>query len=83
LISGHPNIKLFITQGGLQSIDEAIVAGVPMIGTPLYGDQFFNVEQFVNHDIGVKIDMDSLKEHQLNDMINKVIRDSDRLVIRC
>ncbi|KPJ00056.1 Ecdysteroid UDP-glucosyltransferase [Papilio xuthus] len=37
----HPNVKIFITQGGLQSTDEAITAGVPLIGVPILGDQCY------------------------------------------
>ncbi|XP_038220960.1 UDP-glycosyltransferase UGT5-like, partial [Zerene cesonia] len=35
----HPSIKLFITQGGLQSTDEAIDAAVPLVGVPILWDQ--------------------------------------------
>ncbi|XP_072946226.1 UDP-glycosyltransferase UGT5-like [Epargyreus clarus] len=37
----HKNIKLFITQGGLQSTDESIAAGVPLIGFPMIADQYY------------------------------------------
>lgn len=41
-VLNHLNIKLFITQGGVQSIDEAIDSGVPMLCIPIAGDQFYN-----------------------------------------
>lgn len=74
-ISGHPNIKLFITQGGLQSTDEAIIAGVPLIGVPMLGDQWYNVEQYVRHKIGVRLDMESLTKKKFLDAIQTVISD--------
>ncbi|XP_045540089.1 UDP-glycosyltransferase UGT5 [Papilio machaon] len=61
----HPNIKLFITQGGLQSTDEAITAGVPLVGIPMLGDQWYNVEKYVYHKIGVRLDFEELTEEKL------------------
>ncbi|XP_052744252.1 UDP-glucuronosyltransferase 2B15 isoform X2 [Bicyclus anynana] len=71
----HPKIKLFITQGGLQSTDEAIDAGVPLIGIPLLGDQWYNTEKYQYHKIGVKLDMPSLTEEIFKNAIVTVISD--------
>ncbi|KAL0860416.1 hypothetical protein ABMA27_009810 [Loxostege sticticalis] len=69
----HPKLKLFITQGGLQSTDEAITAGVPLIGIPMLGDQWYNVEQYVYHKIGLQVDMETLTEEKLSNAIDTII----------
>ncbi|CAD0205784.1 unnamed protein product [Chrysodeixis includens] len=71
----HPKIKLFVTQGGLQSTDEAITAGVPLIGIPMLGDQWYNVEKYEAHKIGVRLDIDTLTEDQFKNTILRVIGD--------
>ncbi|XP_063834078.1 UDP-glucosyltransferase 2-like [Ostrinia nubilalis] len=71
----HPNIKLFITQGGLQSTDEAINAGVPLIGIPMLADQWYNVEKYVHHKIGLKVHMDTMTEESLRETVKKVTKD--------
>ncbi|KAJ8708775.1 hypothetical protein PYW08_010157 [Mythimna loreyi] len=71
----HPNVKLFITQGGLQSTDEAITAGVPLIGIPMFGDQWLNVERYVHHKIGIKLEMETLNEEDFRNAITTVIGD--------
>ncbi|XP_013141069.1 PREDICTED: UDP-glucuronosyltransferase 2B19-like [Papilio polytes] len=71
----HPKVKLFITQGGLQSTDEAISAGVPLIGIPLLADQWYNVEKYVEHKIGVRIDIDTVTEEIFETAIQTVIKD--------
>ncbi|CAH2058054.1 unnamed protein product, partial [Iphiclides podalirius] len=71
----HPNVKLFITQGGLQSTDEAITAGVPLIGIPMLGDQWYNVEKYVHHGIGVRLDIENLTEELLKNAIIEVAED--------
>nr|ANI21993.1 UDP-glycosyltransferase 33J3 [Spodoptera exigua] len=71
----HPKIKLFVTQGGLQSTDEAITAGVPLVGVPMLGDQWYNVEKYVHHGIGVKLELVSLTEETFTTAVNTVIED--------
>ncbi|XP_045455021.1 UDP-glucosyltransferase 2-like [Melitaea cinxia] len=71
----HPKIKLFITQGGLQSTDEAITAGVPLVGVPMIGDQWLNVELYVNLNIGERILIEEMTEDELMNAITKVIND--------
>ncbi|XP_047540213.1 UDP-glucosyltransferase 2-like [Vanessa atalanta] len=71
----HRNVKLFITQGGLQSTDEAITAGVPLIGIPLLADQWFNVEQYVKFDIGKRLLLETLTEDLLMDAIKTIMGD--------
>lgn len=68
-------MKLFITQGGLQSTDEAIAAGVPVIGVPIFGDQWYNVERYVYHRVGLQLDISTLDADMVKDAIDTVIRD--------
>ncbi|XP_063834283.1 UDP-glucosyltransferase 2-like [Ostrinia nubilalis] len=71
----HPKIKLFVTQCGLQSTDEAITAGVPLLGMPVFGDQEFNAEQYLHYGIGVRVDLETVTEDKLNEGINKILKD--------
>ncbi|XP_013139053.1 PREDICTED: UDP-glucuronosyltransferase 2B7-like [Papilio polytes] len=71
----HPKIKVFITQGGLQSTDEAITAGVPLIGIPILADQWYNTEQYVHFNIGVKLSYNKINVMQLRDSIDRLTID--------
>ncbi|XP_041972133.1 UDP-glucosyltransferase 2-like [Aricia agestis] len=71
----HPKINLFITQGGLQSTDEAINAGVPLLAIPMLGDQWYNAEKYVRHKIGLKLDVHALTENVFHDAITTIITD--------
>nr|ADW41619.1 ecdysteroid glucosyl transferase [Phthorimaea operculella granulovirus]AYU75368.1 ecdysteroid UDP-glucosyltransferase [Phthorimaea operculella granulovirus] len=66
----YGNIKLFITQGGVQSTSESIEAGVPMLVLPLMGDQFYNAHRLVQLGVAETVDILGLKNIQLE---NKII----------
>lgn len=71
-VLNHKNIKVFVTQGGLQSVEEAIHYKVPMVGIPFNGDQFFNVESVVSLGIGRSLDFNSLSKLSLRETILEV-----------
>ncbi|XP_013139436.1 PREDICTED: 2-hydroxyacylsphingosine 1-beta-galactosyltransferase-like [Papilio polytes] len=58
-ILAHPNCVLFITQGGILSLTEAIYYSVPIIGIPIFADQFTNIERAVKEGYGKQVDMSS------------------------
>ncbi|CAH0395982.1 unnamed protein product [Bemisia tabaci] len=59
-ILAHPKIRLFVTQGGLQSFQEAVHFGVPMVGIPWIVDQFCQVAKIVDAQIGVQLNPEDL-----------------------
>ncbi|KAK4872661.1 hypothetical protein RN001_014690 [Aquatica leii] len=69
----HPNIKLFITQGGLQSIDEAIYDYVPMLIMPFFGDQRFNAYRMVAKGCALSIDYETMTKEEFKAAILEVI----------
>ncbi|CAG5852728.1 unnamed protein product [Menidia menidia] len=40
---GHPKVKLFVAHGGTNGVQEAIYHGVPVVGIPLFYDQYDNL----------------------------------------
>ncbi|OWR45184.1 UDP-glycosyltransferase UGT33D4, partial [Danaus plexippus plexippus] len=69
----HPKIKLFITQAGLQSTDEAITAGVPLIAIPSFADQWYNAEKYEKFGIGIPLDIKTFTEEELHHAVITVI----------
>ncbi|XP_068918277.1 UDP-glucosyltransferase 2-like isoform X1 [Tenebrio molitor] len=63
-IMAHKNIKAFITQCGLQSIEEAIYYNVPIVGLPFYGDQGNNAKIMESKRLGVKLKPAELKKDE-------------------
>ncbi|KAM3625301.1 uncharacterized protein V6R79_009828 [Siganus canaliculatus] len=40
---GHPKIRLFVAHGGTNGVQEAIYHGVPVVGLPVFFDQYDNL----------------------------------------
>lgn len=71
-ILAHPNVKLFITHGGLLSCTEAIYHGVPVIGIPIFGDQHMNMARVVSSGLGIQVDYKNLTESSLTWALNEM-----------
>ncbi|CAG9860476.1 unnamed protein product [Phyllotreta striolata] len=69
----HPNIKLFISQGGLQSLQESISNSIPLIGIPFFGDQITNVNRMVKRGYGIKLDKRTINKDILIKAIKEVM----------
>lgn len=67
-------MKLFITHGGLTSIQEAIDREVPMILFPLFCDQYYNAATMEQKGVGVALDLNVLTEEILTKAIEEVLK---------
>ncbi|AAM95021.1 putative ecdysteroid UDP-glucosyltransferase [Mamestra configurata nucleopolyhedrovirus B] len=65
----HKNVRAFVTQGGVQSTDEAVEAIVPMVGMPMMGDQAYNTNKIVELGLGKVVDTVRVNAEQLIEAI--------------
>ncbi|KAL7293656.1 hypothetical protein TKK_0012735 [Trichogramma kaykai] len=72
----HKNMRVFITHGGLGGLIEALYYGVPMIGIPLFSDQFRNVEAFTAKNMMIQIKLREINEKNLDNALNRLINDA-------
>ncbi|XP_040171490.1 UDP-glucosyltransferase 2-like [Anopheles arabiensis] len=77
----HPNVKLFITHSGLLSTQEAIWHGVPIIGFPVFADQFRNINYCVEAGIGKRLSIQHFQADELVQAVREVLG-SDRYSAR-
>ncbi|XP_034948011.1 uncharacterized protein [Chelonus insularis] len=69
----HKNIRAFITHGGLMGTQEAIYTAVPMIGMPLFADQFLNIDVYVQKKIAVRLDYEGLTEEKFDAALHEIL----------
>ncbi len=76
-ISAHPKTRLFITHAGYNSLLESTAAGVPMVFTPAFLDQYANTFRAERHGVGLFLDMkdENINADMVYDKINKVLSD--------
>jgi zeaxanthin glucosyltransferase len=67
---------MMITHGGLGSVKECIMRGVPMLGVPLDVDQPGNVARIVHHGLGLAGDLRATSTRELNALIDRVLHDA-------
>uniref|UniRef100_A0A1Y1NF76 UDP-glucuronosyltransferase n=1 Tax=Photinus pyralis TaxID=7054 RepID=A0A1Y1NF76_PHOPY len=73
-ILAHPNLKLFITHGGLLSTMEAIYHGVPIVAIPIFGDQEMNAANAENGGYAAVVPYEQLNEDNLRHAVNEVLK---------
>jgi len=74
-ILAHPNVKLFITHGGLLSTTESVYFGKPVLGLPCFYDQHMNVQRAQRMGFGLGLDLNNLKQEELEKAIQTLLND--------
>lgn len=72
-ILAHPNVKLFVTHGGLLGTTESIVVGKPVLGIPIYGDQKMNIARAIEAGYGAVVDYENVSEEALTEALQEML----------
>ncbi|XP_055688527.1 UDP-glycosyltransferase UGT5-like isoform X1 [Lutzomyia longipalpis] len=71
----HPNLKLFISHCGLLSTQEAAWFGVPILGLPVFADQFDNVRMSIRAGMAEQGSIVNIERNSFKKLILKMIND--------
>ncbi|KAH8248174.1 hypothetical protein KR038_003989, partial [Drosophila bunnanda] len=74
-ILAHPNVKMFITHGGLLSTTESVYFGKPVLGLPCFYDQHMNVNRAQRMGFGLGLDLNNLRQEDLEKTIETLLTD--------
>ena len=72
-ILGHPSTKVFVTHGGLNSLQESVYHSVPMVVVPLFFDHLRHARIVKMKGLGVSLDTYSMKSEDLTKAILEVL----------
>ncbi|XP_071053670.1 uncharacterized protein [Onthophagus taurus] len=75
-ILAHSNTKLFITHCGALSSQETIFRGIPIIGIPLFHDQYYRSAKFEEIEAGIILNYKEITANKLYESINEVLMNS-------
>ncbi|XP_022209927.2 UDP-glycosyltransferase UGT5 [Drosophila obscura] len=71
-ILAHPKVLAFVTHGGMLSTTESIYHGKPVIGLPIFSDQFFNMAHAEQTGYGIMLDFKSLNAGDFRAAIERI-----------
>ncbi|ODN03396.1 UDP-glucuronosyltransferase 2B15 [Orchesella cincta] len=74
-ILNHPKLKLFVTHGGVSSIQEATYYGIPMIVIPLFADQDYNAYRIEAQEVGLRAEIRGMTADTLVTAVDKILKD--------
>lgn len=72
---GHPNLKVFVTHGGLGSLQEAIYHKAVLVGIPFSIDQRPNLLRAAKHGYASVLEFDTLTADEFTKAINEGMKD--------
>ncbi|XP_041656633.1 UDP-glucuronosyltransferase 1A5-like [Cheilinus undulatus] len=70
---GHPQIKAFVAHGGTNGVQEAIYHGVPVLGIPLFFDQYDNLLRLQERGAGRILELAHANEHSFEQALKEVL----------
>uniref|UniRef100_A0A2H8TFP8 UDP-glucuronosyltransferase n=1 Tax=Melanaphis sacchari TaxID=742174 RepID=A0A2H8TFP8_9HEMI len=71
----HPNVKLFISHGGISGMYETVDAGVPVLGFPYIYDQPRNIDNLVNAGMAISMDIDYVNKDTFLKAVLEIVND--------
>lgn len=69
----HPNVKVFMSHGGLMGMSEGVYCQKPTIVTPIYGDQFLNAAALEHRGMAVVVHYNQLARNTIVDAVQRVL----------
>ncbi len=72
-----PQCDLLITHGGNNTMSEGFNFGLPMIGLPLFWDQYDNAQRLQETGFGARLATYDWTDEELASTINRLLRDDD------
>ncbi|XP_067631961.1 UDP-glycosyltransferase UGT5-like [Eurosta solidaginis] len=72
-ILAHPNVRVFITHGGLLGSQEGVYHGVPMLGMPFYCDQHLNLKKAALYGYAISLHFQSITRDILENALTELL----------
>jgi UDP:flavonoid glycosyltransferase YjiC (YdhE family) len=72
-VLAHPNVRVFVSHCGINSVHESLYAGTPVVGLPLMADQRDMAQRVEDAGVGVILDKRHLSAKALGQAIRTVL----------
>lgn len=75
-VAAHPKLRLFISQVGLQSCQEATYYGVPVVAIPMFADQDFLARKLEESGAGLSLEFNDITYDYVYDKLKAILTNS-------
>jgi ceramide galactosyltransferase len=75
-VLSHPNVRVFVSHCGMNSINEALYSAKPILALPFFGDQHYNAARVVDIGVGLKLNKQKFNRSQVIEKINTLLMNS-------
>jgi MGT family glycosyltransferase len=72
-VLSHPNVVVFVSHCGMNSIHESLYHGKPILALPFFGDQYYNAARLVDLGVALKLSKRSFSHNDVLDKINQLL----------
>ncbi|XP_062548930.1 UDP-glycosyltransferase UGT5-like [Armigeres subalbatus] len=69
----HPKVRVFMSHGGLMGTSETAYCGVPVVATPMYGDQYNNAAAMEHRGMGVVLPYEQITRDTVYESLKKAL----------
>ncbi|XP_053692404.1 UDP-glycosyltransferase UGT5-like [Sabethes cyaneus] len=69
----HPKVRVFMSHGGLLGSSEAAYCGVPVVATPMYGDQFNNAAALEHRGMAFVMPYSKFTQETVSESLRKAL----------
>ena len=72
-VLSHSAVRVFVSHCGMNSINEALCYGKPILALPFFGDQFYNVARIVDLGVALKLNKENLKSSEVHQKVDSLL----------
>jgi len=72
----HPNVRVFVSHCGINSTQESLAAGTPIVGIPMLADQFDMAMRIKDAGVGLVLNKLTFSSSELRAAIEQILSDS-------
>ena len=71
---GHRNTRVLVTECGINTQFEALFHGIPIVGLPVFGDQYYNAAKLQAKGFGISLSISDFTAEELIFAIEKIMK---------
>ncbi|KAK9695767.1 hypothetical protein K7432_012801 [Basidiobolus ranarum] len=76
-ILSHPNTVLFVSHGGLDSSNEALLTGTKVLSLPVFGDHFYNAGNLEASGVSILMNLRTFTSAEMIEKTTQLVEDKD------